>query len=91
MRAMVQTPTDTIKFGAFSDRRTVTIGNMFGVVLDPGHHIGKVWRLAIPEGLKEVLWKEMNGALVLGHRYYGTGLPKSDMGWFCTCGDEMSL
>ena len=26
----------------------------------------------IPEGMKEVLWKEMNGAQVLGHRYYGT-------------------
>jgi len=80
MRAMVQTPTDTLKFGAFSDRWTVTIGNMFSAVLDPGNHISKVWDLAILEGLKEVLWKEMNGAQVLGHRYYGTGLAKSDMG-----------
>ena len=67
------------------------IGNMFGVVLDPGNHIGGVWNLAIPEGLKEVLWKEMNGAQVLGHRYYGTGLAKSDMGRFCACEEEMSL
>ena len=64
---------------------------MFGVVLDPGSYIGNVWSLAIPEGLKEVLWKEMNGAQVLGHRYFGTGLVKSDMGRFCACEEEMSL
>jgi len=91
VRARIQAPTTTIKFGAFSDRWTVAIGNMFGVVLDPGNYIGKVWHLTIPEGLKEVLWKEMNRAQVLGHRYYGTGLPKSDMGRFCVCGEEMSL
>ena len=64
---------------------------MFGIVLDPGSHIGKVWSLAIPEGLKEVLWKEMNGVQVLGHRYYGTRLAKSDLSRFCLCGEEMSL
>jgi len=89
--ASVQSPTVTLKFGAFSDRWTVTIGNLFGKVLDPGSHIGNVWGLTIPEGLKEVLWKEMNSAQVLGHRYYGTGLTKSDMGRSCACGEEMSL
>jgi len=91
VRARIQAPTNTLKFGAFSDRWIVLIGNMFGVVLDPGNHIGKVWGLTIPEGLKEVLWKEMNGAQVLGHRYYGTGLAKSDLGRFCVCGNKMSL
>jgi len=91
VRATVQTPTNTIKFSAFSDRWTVTIGSMFGIVLDPGSYIGKVWGLAILEGLKEVLWKEMNGAQVLGHRYYGTGSAKSDMARFCACEEEMSL
>ena len=91
VRATVRAPAATLKFEVFSDRWTVTIGHMFGVVLDPGSHIGKVWNLAIPEGLKEVLWKEMNGAQVLGHRYYGTGLAKSDMGRLCACEEEMSL
>jgi len=91
VRARIQALTSTIKFGAFSDRWTVSIRNMFRVVLDPGSHIGKVWNLTIPEGLKEVLWKEMNGAQVLGHRYYSTRLAKSDLGRFCPCGDEMSL
>jgi len=67
------------------------IGNVFGVVLDPGSHIGRIWNLTIPEGLKEVLWKEMNGAQVIGHRYYSTRQAKSDMGRFCACNDEMSL
>ena len=91
MRARIQAPAITLKFGCFSDRWAMTIRNMFDIILDPGSHVGKVWNLTIPEGLKEVLWKEMNGALVLGHRYYGTRLAKSDMGRFCTCGDEMSL
>jgi len=69
----------------------VTLGFMFGVVLDPGNHIGKVWSLTIPEGMKEVLWKEMNGAQVLGHRYYGQGHARSDMGRFCLCGSELGL
>jgi len=90
-RALVQAPATTLRFGAFSDTWTVTIGNMFGIVLDPGSYIGGVWSLTVPEGLKEVLWKEMNGAQVLGHRYYGTGLAKSDMGRFCACEAEMSL
>ena len=91
VRASVQSPTTTLKFRAFSDRWTVTIGNLFGIVLDPGSHIGNIWKITIPEGLKEVLWKEMNGAQVLGHRYYGTGLAKSDMGRICACEEEMSL
>lgn len=91
VRRLTQAPTLTLKFSAFSDRWTVMIGNMFGVVLDPGGHIGKVWSLTIPEGLKEVLWKEMNGVQVLGHRYHGTGAVKSDLGRVCPCGAEMSL
>jgi len=91
VRARVEAPAKTLKFEAFSDRWMVSMGLMFGVVLDPGAHVGKVWNLTIPEGLKEVLWKEMNGAQVLGHRYYGRGHSKSDMGRYCLCGAEMSL
>ena len=91
VRARVAAPAKTLKFEAFSDRWMVTLGHMFGVVLDPGNHIKGVWHLSIPEGLKEVLWKEMNGAQVLGHRYYGQGHDRSDMGRFCRCGVEMSL
>jgi len=91
VRARVGAPAKTLKVEAFSDRWVVTLGRMFGVVLDPGCYIGKVWSLTIPEGMKEVLWKEMNGAQVLGHRYYGQGHTKSDMGRFCLCGTEMTL
>jgi len=69
----------------------VTLGHMFGVVLDPGNYVKEVWRLTIPEGMKEVLWKEMNGALVLGHRYFGQGHERSDMGRVCPCGLELTL
>jgi len=67
------------------------IGTMFSKVLDLGNHIGKVWNITVSEGLKEVLWKEMNGALVLGHRYHGMKGKKSDMGRVCSCGMEMLL
>jgi len=80
-------PTGTIKFCKFSDRWTVLMGLMFDKVLDPSKHIGGMWCLHVPEGLKEVLWKEMNGALVLGRRYFG----KSETGCVCMCGQEMSL
>jgi len=91
VRARVGAPAKTLKFEAFSDRWMVTLGQMFGVVLDPGNYIKEVWRLTIPEGMKEVLWKEMNGAQVLGHRYHGQGHERSDMGRFCPCGLEMTL
>jgi len=91
VRACIEAPAKTLKFEAFSDRWMVTLGHMFGVVLDPGNYIKEVWRLAIPEGMKEVLWKEMNGAQVLGHRYHGRGHERSDMGRFCPCGLEMTL
>ena len=55
VRAQVAAPARTMKFEAFSDRWMVTLGHMFGVVLDPGNYIREVWRLSIPEGLKEVL------------------------------------
>ena len=91
VRARVGAPARTLKFEAFSDRWMVTLGQMFGVVLDPGNYIKEVWHLTVPEGLKEVLWKEMNGAQVLGHRYHGHGHERSDMGRFCLCGLEMTL
>jgi len=91
MHARVGAPAKTLKFKSFSDRWMVTLGHMFGVVLDPGNYIEKVWRLAIPEGMREVLWKEMNGAQVLGHRYHGQGHERSDMGRFCPCGLEVTL
>ena len=91
VRARVGAPAKTLKFEAFSDRWVVTLGQMFGVVLDPGNYVKEVWRLAIPEGMKEVLWKEMNGAQVLGHRYHGQGYERSDMGRFCPCGVELTL
>jgi len=91
VRARTKVPAKMLKFEAFSDRWVVSLGFMFGVVLDPGNYIKKLWSLTIPEGLKEVLWKEMNGAQVLGHRYFGRGHAKSDMGWVCLCEAEMSL
>jgi len=91
VRNRILAPAGTLKFGRFSDKWTVMIGTLFNKVLDPGSHIRKVWSITVPEGLKEVFWKEMNSALVLGHRYYGTRNKKSNLGQVCLCGQEMSL
>jgi len=91
VRNSTPAPAGTNKFSSFSDRWVVMIRTLFGTVLDPGSYIGNVWALTIPEGMKEVLWKEMNGAQVLGHRYYGPRGLKSDMGRVCPCSQEMSL
>jgi len=91
VHARVGAPAKTMKFEAFSNRWMVSLGHMFGVVLDPGNYIKELWSLTIPEGMKEVLWKEMNGAQVLGHRYFGQGHAKSDLGRYCKCGVEMTL
>jgi len=87
VRHEVPPPTTTLRFGRFSDRWVVAMGGLFGQVLDPGLYISNVWRINIPEQLKEVLWREMNGTQVLGVGYHG----KSDMGRTCRCGATMSL
>jgi len=87
VRHRVPAPSSTLKFTKFSDRWTVAMWNLFDEVLDPGRYIADVWRLNVPPKLQETLWKEMNGALVLGHRYHG----RSDLGRHCKCGVEMSL
>ena len=87
VRHRVLAPSSTLRFTKFSDRWTVTIWNLFGDILDPGRYIANVWKLNVPPKLQETLWKEMNGALVLGHRYHG----RSDLGRHCKCGVEMSL
>ena len=91
VRNIVPAPATTVRFGKFLDRWTVMIGNMFNSVLDPGRHIDNVWHINVPKGLKEVLWKEMNDAQVLGAKYFGTNYKKSDMGRICLCGQVMSL
>jgi len=87
VRHRVPAPSGTLQFTRFSDRWTVTMYNHFGIILDPGHYIANVWKINVPQKLRETLWKEMNDTLVLGHRYHG----KSDLGRWCKCGTILSL
>jgi len=87
VRHVVPPPTVTLRFTCFSDRWVVAMGGLFGLVLDPGLYISNIWRINIPEQLREVLWREMNGTQVLGVNYHG----KSDQGRRCRCGATMSL
>jgi len=87
VRHAVPPPTATLRFTRFSDRWVVAMGGLFGLVLDPGLYVSNVWKVNIPEPLREVLWREMNGTQVLGVNYHG----KSDQGRRCRCGATMSL
>jgi len=87
VRRRVPAPSSTLRFTRFSDRWTVTMYNLFGVVLDPGRYIANVWKINVPQKFRETLWKEMNDTLVLGHRYHG----RSDLGRWCKCGVTLSL
>jgi len=87
VRHAVPSPTVTLRFTRFSDRWVVAMGGLFGLVLDPGLYVSNVWRINIPEQMREVLWREMNGTQVLGVNYHG----RSDRGRKCRCGATMSL
>ena len=49
--------------------------------LDVTHHIPNIWVINIPVQLRELLWKEINGSLPLGH----TWTSKVKLGQICPC------
>jgi len=74
-------------FSTFSDRWTVTIANTFGVLLDPSEYAAGIWKLTIPVGFKETIWREMNSGQAIGRHFFG----KQDSGWQCSCGVILSM
>jgi len=74
-------------FSAFADRWTVSLATSFGVLLDPSTYAAGIWKLTIPVGFKETLWREMNSGQAIGKHFFG----KQDSGWRCSCGVIVSL
>ena len=59
----------------------------FGTYLNATLYVPQVWKLHVPEGFQELLWKAMNGSVPVGKVYFGP----SDMGQICPCGAVLSL
>lgn len=87
VREAVPEPMYSEKFMPFCKEWTDWISRHFQVDLDMTLHLGFLWRINIPTGLQDLLWKSALGSLPLGCRWYR----RLDLGWECQCGTEMSL
>jgi len=87
VRESVLPPLSSWKSSRFCDRWVVSMARIFGVYLDVDTYAPAVWTINVPVGFRETLWREMNGAQAIGHRYKG----KHDLLRTCPCGAELSL
>jgi len=87
VRATTVAPILRYTFSSFSDRWTVAIATSFGVLLDPSRYAAGIWKLNIPVGFKETIWREMNSGQAIGRHFFG----KQDSGWRCSCGVVLSM
>ena len=49
--------------------------------LDASHHLPNIWKINVPTQLRELLWKEINSSLPLGHSWAS----KTKLGDPCPC------
>jgi len=87
VRDTVVPPLARWKARPFCDRWVVSMARIFEVYLDVDIYAPLVWRINVPLGFKETLWREMHQAQAIGHRYHG----KRDLMKVCLCGQELSL
>ena len=53
--------------------------------MDVTHHIPNIWKINVPQQLKELLWKEINGSLPLGHSWTS----RVRLGQLCPCNNNV--
>ena len=71
-----------------SQQWSVSLWETFRVQLDLGPKLPYIWKLNVPQSLKELLWKSLFGALPLG----ATWRSRLSIGLdFCPCGDSAPL
>jgi len=87
VRESILPPLSSWKSSPFCDRWVVSMARIFGIYLDVDTYAPAVWTINVPVGFRETLWREMNGAQAIGHRYKG----KRDLLRTCPCGVELSL
>lgn len=59
----------------------------FCIDLNPVAHILLLWKINIPVGLQELLYKHVSSSLPIGRMWHGS----LSLGQFCQCGAELSL
>ena len=87
VRDAVLPPLSRWKARPFCDKWVISMANLFGMYLDVDRYAPLVWKINIPLGFKETLWREMNQAQAIGHRYHG----QRELMRTCPCGHELSL
>jgi ribonuclease HI len=80
-------PLFSCKFPAHSLSWSLWIRSTFGVALDSSAHLPNIWKVHIPVGLRELLWKHTASSLPIGWLWHG----QLALGQLCRCGSEMSL
>ena len=80
-------PFHSPKFHTFYSQWHEWMNMTFQSDLDLTLHIPSVWKINIPVGLRELLYKHMSSSLPLGKSWHG----KLHLGQVCRCGSDMSL
>jgi len=87
VRYNVPVPSHAHCASCFADRWVVAMFSLFSVKLDLGKYIHLLWRINIPTGLRETLWREVNGSQPLDTpSWSGQNTLKK-----CACGSKLSL
>ena len=87
VRKTIPAPSTTGRLSPFTSRWTVHMYRKFGVALKVERYMKAVWAINIPTGLREILWKDMNDALPIGHKAWG----REPRGSTCECGSPLTL
>jgi len=87
VRDQVTNPLLGPKFDVFREEWSAWMGEVFLQDVDLTRAFRMIWKINVPKGLKELLWKESSGSLPLGAHWHG----KSPLGNECRCGRETTL
>ena len=88
VRFLVPAPVTSYVSSLTRDRWSFFWWRSFGLHLDFSLYAPLVWRVNVPAGLRDLLWKSMFGALPIGRSWHS----KEDLGLdFCPCGSRTPL
>jgi len=87
VRENVLHPLARWKARPFCDRWVVSMARIFEMYLDVDTYAPRVWKINVPLGFKETLWREMHRAQAIRHCYRG----ERELMRTCPCGQELSL
>ena len=66
VRALLEPPILSYRLSPTSDKWSILFWRSFGTKVDIASHLPRLWKICVPPGLRELLWKSIFGALPLG-------------------------